>query len=191
MTKIAIEAVMARAKSAADGTGQNLTYEAMGPGGREAFMIECLTDNSSRAFGRVKDVLSKNGCRIAPVAFMFEKKGLIVVEPVREAGASFDNLFELAVEGGAEDVKEVDGDEGIEWEIHAPSNALASLTSLLSSPSHASAFSIRSSELAYIPTDPIPSDSVDEEKAESIMKVVDLLEAETDVVKVWTNLADG
>ena len=56
-------------------------------------------------------------CRIAPVAFMFEKKGLIVVEPVREAGASFDNLFELAVEGGAEDVKEVDGDEGIEWEV--------------------------------------------------------------------------
>ncbi len=49
---------------------------------------------------------------------------------------------------------------------------------------------IRSSELAYIPVDPLVGDDVDEEKAESIVRVVDLLEGEADVIKVWTNLAD-
>jgi len=64
------------------------------------------------------------------------------------------------------------------------------LTNILSSPPHDSAYRVRSAELAYIPTDPLAADDVDEEKAESILRVVDLLESEVDVVKVWTNLAN-
>ena len=54
--------------------------------------------------------------RIAPVAFMFEKKGLIIIDPAKSA-KSFDELFEVALEGGAEDVKEAEGDDGPEWEV--------------------------------------------------------------------------
>lgn len=49
---------------------------------------------------------------------MFEKKGLVVVGPAStDSGASFDGLFELAVDGGAEDVKEFEGEDGVEWEV--------------------------------------------------------------------------
>jgi transcriptional/translational regulatory protein YebC/TACO1 len=47
---------------------------------------------------------------------MFEKKGLIVVDPAKST-KSFDELFDVALEGGAEDVKEAEGDDGPEWEV--------------------------------------------------------------------------
>jgi len=47
---------------------------------------------------------------------MFEKKGLIVVDPSKST-KSFDELFDVALEGGAEDVKEAEGDDGAEWEV--------------------------------------------------------------------------
>jgi transcriptional/translational regulatory protein YebC/TACO1 len=145
-------------------------------------------------------------CRVAPVAFMFEKKGLIVVNPALPGGGvDYDGLLDIAVEGGAEDVREMEGDEGTEFEvssipsvlrlcsqiqIYTQPTELYSLTNILSSPPHDSAYRVRSAELAYIPTDPLAADDVDEEKAESILRVVDLLESEVDVVKVWTNLAN-
>ena len=70
-----------------------------------------MSDNPARTVQRLKETLHKNNCRIAPVAYLFEKKGVIVVASTDEGG--FDELFELAVDGGAEDVKELqeEGDE--------------------------------------------------------------------------------
>ena len=57
---------------------------------------------------------------MTPVAFIFHKKGLITVNATAaDSSASFDHLFELGLEGGAEDVKEVETDEGMEWEVKA------------------------------------------------------------------------
>ena len=50
-------------------------------------------------------------------------------------------------------------------------------------------YTVRSSELAYVPVEPLDGDGLSEERAEGIMRVVDGLEQETDVVKVWTNYA--
>jgi transcriptional/translational regulatory protein YebC/TACO1 len=47
---------------------------------------------------------------------MFEKKGLVIIDPVKSK-KTFDELFEVALEGGAEDVREVEGDDGPEWEV--------------------------------------------------------------------------
>lgn len=59
-----------------------------------------------------------SSCRFAPVLFLFEKKGLIVVSPTPGDGAKgFDDIFDIAVEAGAEDVKEVEGESGPEYEV--------------------------------------------------------------------------
>lgn len=61
---------------------------------------------------------------MAPVAYLFEKRGLITIDPA-QSSKSFDELFDVALEGGAEDVVEIeaDGDVSAEWEVsicHTP-----------------------------------------------------------------------
>ncbi|RSH88843.1 hypothetical protein EHS25_003071 [Saitozyma podzolica] len=195
-----IESCFARAKAVSDGSGQSVTYEAVGPGGKEAMMIECLTENPARTVQRVKEILHKNGCRVAPVAYLFDKKGLIQISPTAatEAGTTFDDLFDLAVEAGAEDVREVESDQSdneVLWEIITPPTSLSGLTHILTSPPHSGSYILQSSELAFVPQDPLPigvdeEGGVSEERAESVAKVVDLLEGEGEVVRVWTNLAE-
>jgi len=82
-------------------------YEGYGPGGAAVF-IESLTDNKNRAVADIRHLLSKaggnlgsNGC----VAWMFEKKGYIVVE---NDAVDEDTLMEVAIDAGAEDVREDD-----------------------------------------------------------------------------------
>ncbi|WVF67552.1 hypothetical protein IAT40_002309 [Kwoniella sp. CBS 6097] len=202
LTKVGIENAMAKARSAADGSGQSVVYEAVAPGGKVVMLVECLTSNPARTVKRVKEILSKNGARTSPVLFMFEKKGLITLTPSKESTqAGFEHLFDIAVENGAEDVREVTNDEGgLEYEISTPQSALSPLTSLLSSAPHTADYTLDSSELIFVPTDPVsiltegegPSEGegVSEDVAEGVFRVVDLLEEENDVVKVWTNLAD-
>lgn len=76
--------------------------------------------------------------------------------------------------------------------ITAPSD-LNSLTQLLTSGNNGALYSLQSSELAYLANvlvgvDPSGEEGVNEEQAERIMKCVDMMEGEADVVKVWTNL---
>ncbi|WWC71455.1 uncharacterized protein I206_105411 [Kwoniella pini CBS 10737] len=201
LNKQGIENAMLRAKSVNDGTGQNVIYEAVAPGGKVVMLVECLTSNSARTVKRVKEILSKNGARTSPVLFMFNKQGLITLRPEttsREAG--YDHLFEFAVEGGAEDVREIESEDGVmEYEITTSTSKLSSLTNLFSNLPHSNNYSIQSSDLVYIPIDPLKileegeedkGEGINEETFESVMKIVDLLEEEGDVVKVWTNLED-
>lgn len=76
---------------------------------------ECITENAARTVKRLKEILHKRDCRIAPVAYLFEKKGVIVVSAA--AGRGFDELFEVAVEAGAEDVREVEDEDGMLYEV--------------------------------------------------------------------------
>lgn len=78
---------------------------------------ECLTQNSARLVKRVKELLSKNGARTSPIAFLFEKKGSITLTP-NGGEAGYEHLFDLAVEAGAEDVKEAECEDGsVEFEV--------------------------------------------------------------------------
>ncbi|KAK4687018.1 translational activator of cytochrome c oxidase 1, partial [Tremellales sp. Uapishka_1] len=168
-----VEAALARAKSAADGTGQTITYEAVGPGGKVGIII----------------------AHMSPISYLFERKGLISISPTANNVGGFEELFELAVDGGAEDVREIREDGETEWEITTPASNLSPLTSMLSAKGEL--YAIQSSELAYLPLDPLAilaegddGDGINEERAESVIKIVELLEEEADVVRVWTNLAD-
>lgn len=175
---------------------------------------ECLTQNSARLVKRVKELLSKNGARTSPVAFLFEKKGSITLTP-NGGEAGYEHLFDLAVEAGAEDVKEAEGEDGsVEFEVgnapllRAVGNAdlllkkkvittpsdLSSITSTLQSNP---AYSLQSSDLVFLPNDPLKvleegqeGEGITEETMESVMRLVDILEEENEVVKVWTNLEE-
>ncbi|ORY35749.1 transcriptional regulator-domain-containing protein [Naematelia encephala] len=188
VTKAAIEAIFEKARKAADGSGQPVIHEAMGPGGKEAMIIETITDAPQKTLQRLKEILFKYSCRFTPVAYLFDKKGLIVVTPTSDEG-SFDELFEVAVEGGAEDVQEIEGDSGPVWEVFTEPTQLHAMHTLLSSPPHSSRYTIQSSELAYIPQNPVDEDELSEKQNAGLSKVIDGLEADADVVRVWTNLS--
>src|SRR4030042_5104332 len=91
---------------------EELNYEGYGPGG-VAMMLEVLTDNKNRTVADVRHVFSKHNGNLGEtgcVSWMFEKKGLIVIE---KSGVDEDRLIEVALEAGALDVK----DSGREFEV--------------------------------------------------------------------------
>ncbi|WP_299983244.1 YebC/PmpR family DNA-binding transcriptional regulator [Desulfobacula sp.] len=84
---------------------EELVYEGYGPGG-VAVLVECLTDNRNRTIAEVRQVFNKAGGNVGTdgcVAWMFDKKGLIIVS--KEASDE-DTLMEVALDAGAEDIKE-------------------------------------------------------------------------------------
>ncbi|SNS44601.1 DNA-binding regulatory protein, YebC/PmpR family [Granulicella rosea] len=89
-----------------------ITYEGYGPGG-VAIIIEVLTDNKNRAVSEVRHAFSKNGGNLGAdgaVSWMFTKKGVISID---KDAANEDQLMEIVLESGAEDLN----DEGDSWEI--------------------------------------------------------------------------
>lgn len=91
---------------------EEIVYEGYGPGG-VAVLVECLTDNRNRTIADVRYIFSKAGGNIGTdgcVSWMFDKKGLISVDKEK---SDEDTLMEIALEAGAEDVK----DEGDCFEV--------------------------------------------------------------------------
>jgi YebC/PmpR family DNA-binding regulatory protein len=97
---------------------EEITYEGYGIGG-VAMLVETMTDNRNRTVAELRHLFSKNGGNLGEagsVAWMFDKKGLIVVD---KNAKSEEELFEIAIEAGAEDLK----DDGDVFEIYtAPEN---------------------------------------------------------------------
>ncbi len=91
---------------------EEVTFEGYGPGG-VAILVQVLTDNRNRAVSEIRHTFAKGGGNLAEagaVKFMFQKKGLIVVEKPR---ATEEQLMDIVLEHGGEDLK----DEGDTWEL--------------------------------------------------------------------------
>jgi len=181
---------------------QNTTYEAMGPA-QVALIIECMTDNPARTAKIIREILSKNGARLAPVSFMFNRKGLIRLTP--QPGSNFDDIWEAAVEGGAEEVEEVEREDGSavldasteenvtsmvakDIEIITSTSHLSSLSTLLSSPPHS--HTLNAVELAYLPsstTEETGATEIGEVDGNKLRNLVEVLEDNADCVRVWTS----
>ena len=109
MPKENIERAIKRGTGEIEGVSyEEIIYEGYGPGG-VAVMLEALTDNKNRTVAEIRHIFDKfngnlgeSGC----VAWMFDKRGVI---EVLKQGLSEDEVMELAVEAGAQDVK-VEGD---------------------------------------------------------------------------------
>ena len=91
---------------------EEIKFEGYGPGG-VAVIVDVTTDNRNRAVSEIRHAFSKNGGNLGEsgsVRFMFSKKGLIAVE---KSAASEDQLMDIVLEHGGEDLN----DEGDSWEI--------------------------------------------------------------------------
>jgi YebC/PmpR family DNA-binding regulatory protein len=91
---------------------EEITFEGYGPGG-VAVIVEVTTDNRNRAVSEIRYAFSKNGGNLGEngsVRFMFSKKGVIAIE---KAAAGEDQLMEIVLEHGGEDLS----DQGDTWEI--------------------------------------------------------------------------
>jgi YebC/PmpR family DNA-binding regulatory protein len=152
---------------------EELTYEAMGPGG-VGFIIEATTDNRNRTFPEIRSLLTKNGARIADagsVMFQFARKGVIRVK-----GYSEDNLL-LALDAGAEDAAEEEG----ELIVYTDQKDLAKVRQNMIG----AGLEVIEADLQYVPNALV--EVSEEETAEKIMKLMDLIDDHDDVVNVYTN----
>ena len=112
MPKENIERAIKKGTGELEGTNyEEVTYEGYGPGG-VAVLLDVLTDNRNRAVADVRHVFERAGGNLGEagcVSWMFEQKGLIVF---KRDQVDEEKLYELALEGGAEDIRE--GEEEIE-----------------------------------------------------------------------------
>jgi len=106
MPKDTFERAIKKGTGDLDGVNyEEILYEGYGPGG-VAVLVECLTDNRNRTIAEVRQVFNKAGGNVGTdgcVAWMFDKKGLIIVN---KEDSDEETLMELALDAGAEDIKE-------------------------------------------------------------------------------------
>jgi len=152
-----------------------ITYEAYGPGGA-ALMIEVLTDNKNRTVGEMRHTLSKNGGNLGEsnsVAWMFEKKGYIVVD---KSKVDEEKLLSVAIEAGADDVR----DDEDSWEVvTAPDVFPAVLDAIKAMGLEPGAAEIALLQKNYV--------KLEGKAAQQMIKLMEILEEHEDTKKVWSN----
>jgi YebC/PmpR family DNA-binding regulatory protein len=152
-----------------------LTYEGYGPAG-VAVLVETTTDNRNRTVAEVRHAFSKSGGNLGTdgsVAYLFDKRGQIVFAPTDEEDA----LVEVAIEAGAEDV-DVVADGSIEVTT-LPEDFIQVKDALTDQGYEAVA-----AEVAMIPQ---TLTALDEEQAEKVGRLLDMLEDLDDVTNLYTN----
>ena len=164
------------------GTGQlegvaydEITYEGYGIGG-VAVLVETMTDNRNRTVAEIRHIFSKNGGNMGEagsVAWMFDKKGYIVVD---KAAMGEDALFEVVIEAGADDMQ----DEGEVYEIFTTPEAFEAVTDALK----AAGVETQAAEISMIPQNYIALTGDD---ARKMMKLYDAIDDNDDVQKVYAN----
>ncbi len=150
-------------------------YEGYAPGGA-AVLVEALTDNRNRAVAEIRHILNKNGGSMGEsgcVAWMFDKKGYLSVE---KQAAEEDRLMEVALEAGAEDIR--DETDGFEV-ISAPEDFEAVKAAL-----DEAGIPYSDAEVTMLPKSTVNLMGKD---AEQMMRLMESLEDCEDVQKVHTN----
>lgn len=158
-------------KSAAQLT--EVLYEGYGPGG-VAILVEAATDNINRTYPEVRLAFSKHGGNMAEkgaVAFQFDHKGMIRVK------ATGDDFMLQAIDAGAEDVQEEDG----ESVVYTAATDLARVRDALKD----AGCEITEAELTYVPNTTI--EITDKDTAGKIMRLMDALEDVDDVTNTHVN----
>jgi YebC/PmpR family DNA-binding regulatory protein len=154
---------------------EEITYEGYGVGG-VAVLVETMTDNRNRTVAELRHLFSKNNGNLGEagsVGWMFDKKGYIVVD--KEA-KSEDELFELAIEAGADDLQ----DEGDVFEIYTAPESFDAVTEAIKN----AGIEPQAAEISMIPQNYIHLEGVD---AKQMLKLYDALDDHDDVQKVYAN----
>lgn len=155
-------------------TYEEVTYEAYGPGGT-AIIIEALTDNRNRTTPEIRSYFTKFGSELGAmgsVSYLFTKQGQIVVD----ADVSEDKVMEVALEAGADDVK----DEGGAWVIQTTPEAYEAVKAAVD----AAGLPVIDAKIIMAPS---TTTELAPDKLKSFIKLVDLIEDNDDVQNVWHN----
>ena len=155
---------------------EEITYEGYAPGGIALF-VEALTDNRNRTAQDVRHAFTRNGGNLGETgstAWMFTRKGVVVVE--KAAAPDDDRLLELALESGAEDMRDAESS----WEIVTDPMALGAVRDAIRS----AGIEVFSAELTMLPQSTIP---VDGTEAKKVLQLIDGLEDLEDVQNVYAN----
>jgi YebC/PmpR family DNA-binding regulatory protein len=154
---------------------EEITYEGYGVGG-VAILIDAMTDNRNRTVAEFRHLLSKNGGNLGEtgsVNWLFDKKGCVIVN---KQAKSEEELFEIAIEAGADDVK----DNGDNFEIlTAPENFDAVLEAV-----KAAGIEPEAAEVTMIPQNYVKLTGAD---AKQMLKLYEALDDHDDVQKIYAN----
>ena len=156
-------------------TYERITYEGYAPGG-VAVLVEVLTDNRNRAASDVRYLFSKNGGKLGTtgsVAYLFERKGVILVP---QDSVDEDELMELALEAGAEDVEATESDYRVVTEAEDFTDVRDSLRN--------GGVEFENAEITMQPQNSI---DLDAGTAKQTLRLIDALEENDDVQDVYAN----
>jgi len=154
---------------------EEIIYEGYGPGG-SAVLVESLTDNKNRTVADIRQIFSKAGGNLAEngcVSYLFDQKGYFVVE---KATVDEDTLMEVALDAGAEDVREDEGN----FEVITDPKDFESVKSAMEE----AAIPTADSEITMLPSTTV---SLTGKAAEQVIRLMGALDDCDDVQKAYTN----
>ena len=157
-------------------TYEEVTYEGYGPGG-VAILVHTLTDNRVRTVAEIRNMLTKHGGNMGAagsVGYIFTKRGLIAIE---RKDVDEDQVMETALEAGAEDVREA----GDLLEVLTAPETFDDVREALAKANIATA----SGEITMIPSSTV---NVTGHSAQTLLKLLELLEDHDDVQSVSSNM---
>src|SRR5947208_10356682 len=177
MPKDNIERAVKRGTGEIEGvTYEELTYEGYGPGG-VALMVETMTDNTNRTTPEIRHQVEKPGGSLGTpgsVRFQFERKGYFAVE---KSAVSEDKLMEVALEAGADDLQT---DHPDAYEVYTSPENFEQIRQALEKNN----IPTTEAKLGQVPQNYI---KLDESKAKSMMRLLEMLDDHDDVQNVWSN----
>src|SRR5438874_1399979 len=150
-------------------------YEGYGPGGA-ALIIEVLTDNKNRTAGEIRHLLEKHGGNLAApnaVAWMFHKKGYIVIEKTK---ADEEKLMSAVLDAGADDLQDDDSN----WEVLSTPEAFPAVRDAVKQLGIEPA----SAEVSMIPQNYV---KLEGKPASQMVRLMEALDEHDDVQHVWSN----
>ncbi len=165
---------------------EEVAYEGYAPGGVAVF-VETMTDNRMRTTPEMRHLFTKYGGNLGEpnsVAWMFDRKGRFVVPPQETNGKplSEDVLMEAVLEAGAEDIRKADDEDGDGgWEILTSVEAFNTVEKALQDAG------VETSESGLV-MEPQNTIELSPGKAETCIKLLDMLEEHEDVQNVFANL---
>ncbi|MBF0627023.1 MAG: YebC/PmpR family DNA-binding transcriptional regulator [Magnetococcales bacterium] len=175
LAKDTMEKAIKRGAGAEEGTDyKEVRFEGYGPAG-VAILVDTLSDNNNRTVADVRHIFSKYGGNMGSsgcVSYLFDKKGEIVFQ-----GANEEKLMEAALEAGAEDMIATDGT----CEVITTPEEFESVRDALAAAGFANP---ESAEVTWRPQNTV---TLDEKSATTMLKLLDMLEDNDDVQKVYAN----
>ncbi|NNE98211.1 MAG: YebC/PmpR family DNA-binding transcriptional regulator [Pyrinomonadaceae bacterium] len=154
---------------------EEITYEAYGPGG-VAVLIETMTDNRNRTVAELRHLLSKNNGNLGEagsVSWMFDRKGYVVVDKSQK---SEEELFEIAIEAGADDLK----DDENSFEIFTDQDAFEGVKKAIQD----SGITTEVAEISMIPQNFVKLEGAE---AQQMLNLYEAIDDHDDVQNVYAN----